>query len=46
MYDHNQSIESSTEEAITAISKLKSLNVPGSNQIGLWGLVELVGYVL
>ena len=37
-YDHNQSIESSTEEAITAISKLKSLNVPGSNQIGLWGI--------
>ncbi|MDW3646043.1 MAG: hypothetical protein R8P61_03195 [Bacteroidia bacterium] len=38
IYDHNQSIESSAEEAIAALSKLKSLNVPGSRQIGLWGI--------
>lgn len=38
IYNHNQSIESSSKEAIAAISKIKSLNVPGSNQIGLWGI--------
>lgn len=37
-YNHNQSIESSVEEAIAALSKIKSLNVPGTNQIGLWGI--------
>ena len=37
-YNHNQSIESSAEEALAALSKLKSLNVPGSKQIGLWGI--------
>ena len=37
-YDHNQSIESSAEEALAALSKLKSLNVPGSQQMGLWGI--------
>ena len=37
-YDHNQSIESSAEEAIAALSKIKGLNVQGSDQIGLWGI--------
>lgn len=37
-YNHNQSIESSAEEAIAAISKIKSLNIQGTNQIGLWGI--------
>ena len=38
MYDHNQSVQSSAEEALAAITKLRSLNVPGSSTIGLWGI--------
>ncbi|MFK7934710.1 MAG: S41 family peptidase [Saprospiraceae bacterium] len=38
IYDHNQSIESSAKEAMAAIAKIKNLNIPGSNQIGLWGI--------
>ncbi|MEO0470761.1 MAG: alpha/beta hydrolase, partial [Bacteroidota bacterium] len=38
VYDHNQSIENSAKEALAAISKIKRLNVPGSDQIGLWGI--------
>ncbi|MEO1625991.1 MAG: alpha/beta hydrolase, partial [Bacteroidota bacterium] len=37
-YDHNQSLESSAEEALAAIAKLREMNVPGSHQIGLWGI--------
>ncbi|MEM6805054.1 MAG: alpha/beta hydrolase [Bacteroidota bacterium] len=37
-YDHNQSIESSVEEAQAALTKLKALDVPGSTQMGLWGI--------
>ncbi|MEL7162810.1 MAG: alpha/beta hydrolase, partial [Bacteroidota bacterium] len=37
-YDHNQSVESSAEEAIAAIAKIKKLAVPGSDQMGLWGI--------
>ncbi|MEM6380944.1 MAG: alpha/beta hydrolase, partial [Bacteroidota bacterium] len=37
-YNHGQSIESSAEEALAALSKIRSLKVPGSDQIGLWGI--------
>ena len=38
VYNHDQSIESSAEEATSAISKLKELKVAGSARIGLWGI--------
>lgn len=35
VYDDDQTIQSSAQEAITAINKLKELNIPGSKRIGL-----------
>ena len=38
IYEHHQSIESSADEAIAAIEEYKQKNLPGSAQIGLWGI--------
>lgn len=38
IYHHNQTVQSSAEEALMAIEELKRRNVPGSKRIGLWGL--------
>jgi pimeloyl-ACP methyl ester carboxylesterase len=35
VYNDNQTMQSSAQEAIVAINKLQELNVPGSNRIGL-----------
>ena len=37
-YDHNQSVQSSAQEALAAIEELKRKNVPGVEKIGLWGI--------
>ena len=37
-YNHNQSVESSAHEALTAIAKIKTLQVAGSDWMGLWGI--------
>ncbi|MEO1712694.1 MAG: alpha/beta hydrolase [Bacteroidota bacterium] len=37
-YNHGQSIESSAEEALAAITKVKALGVAGSDRMGLWGI--------
>ena len=37
-FDANQPVESSAEEALAAIAKLKEMDVPGSEKIGLWGV--------
>jgi uncharacterized protein len=37
-YDHNQSVESSAQEALTAIQEIRDRKVPGSGKIGLWGI--------
>jgi len=37
-FNVNQTVQSSAKEVISAIEELKHRNVPGSNQIGLWGI--------
>ncbi len=37
-YDHNQSIQSSAEEAVAAIKAIQSLQVPGADQLGFWSI--------
>lgn len=37
-FDVLQPVENSAEEALAAIQHLKSLNIPGSETVGLWGL--------
>jgi alpha/beta superfamily hydrolase len=38
IYEHHQSVESSAQEAIAAIAEYKRKGLPGSGQIGLWGI--------
>lgn len=38
VYNDNQTIQNSAQEAIAAIEELKRRNTPGSEKIGLWGL--------
>ncbi len=37
-YDHNQSIESSAEEAVAALASIKALGLPNSENLGMWGI--------
>jgi len=37
-FDYNQSVQSSADEAITAIKTLQQEHIPGSDSIGLWGI--------
>lgn len=37
-YDHNQSVESSADEAVAAIHSIRSNRVPGHQRVGLWGV--------
>lgn len=37
-YEHNQTVQSSANEALAAIDKLRELNIIDSNKIGLWGI--------
>ncbi|NQZ45738.1 MAG: alpha/beta hydrolase [Flavobacteriaceae bacterium] len=37
-YNHQQSIDSSVEEALVALGKIRSMPVKGSERIGLWGI--------
>jgi len=37
-YDHNQSIQSSAEEAIAAIEAIKKLQLPKSDNLGFWSI--------
>ena len=43
-YNHNQTVESSAKEIITAIEELKRRNIKGSDKIGFWG-ISRAGYV-
>jgi uncharacterized protein len=43
-YDHNQTVQSSAEEIIAAITELKRRNIKGSDKIGLWG-ISRGGYI-
>jgi pimeloyl-ACP methyl ester carboxylesterase len=35
-YDHDQSVQSSADEAVTAVRRLRALSVPGSNRLGFY----------
>ncbi len=37
-FNYNQSVENSALEVIAAINSLKEKNIPGSGEIGLWGI--------
>ncbi|MCK5456723.1 MAG: alpha/beta hydrolase, partial [Melioribacteraceae bacterium] len=37
-YKHNQTVQSSANEALVAIEKLKQLNIVNPDKIGLWGI--------
>jgi len=37
-YDHNQSIESSAEEAVAALAALDALNLPNADHLGFWSI--------
>lgn len=37
-FDINQPVESSAEEVVAAVKALKAMGIPGSQQIGLWGI--------
>jgi hypothetical protein len=37
-FDYNQSVQNSADEVIAAINKIKKMNKPGSDKIGLWGI--------
>ncbi|MEL6215390.1 MAG: hypothetical protein AAFQ99_06925, partial [Pseudomonadota bacterium] len=37
-YDHNQSIESSADEAVAAIKILQQLGAPGAENLGFWSI--------
>lgn len=37
-YDHNQSIESSAEEAVAAIEAIKGLKLPNAHNLGFWSI--------
>jgi pimeloyl-ACP methyl ester carboxylesterase len=38
VFNGDNSIQNSAQEAIVAIEELKRLNIPGSDKVGLWGL--------
>lgn len=38
VFDAQQPVENSAQEALTAIKEIKRLHVPGSDKIGLWGI--------
>jgi len=37
-FDYNQSVQSSAEEVLTAITTLQRKQIPGAQEIGLWGI--------
>ncbi len=37
-FDYNQSVQSSAQEAIAAIKALQQKQIPGAEEIGLWGI--------
>jgi len=37
-FDYNQSVQNSSSEVIAAINTLKKRNIPGTKNIGLWGI--------
>lgn len=37
-FDYNQTVESSASEVVAAIEALKRSKIPGSNDVGLWGI--------
>ncbi|MEM7704769.1 MAG: alpha/beta hydrolase [Pseudomonadota bacterium] len=37
-YDHNQSIQSSAEEAVAAIAAIEAQKFPGANNLGFWSI--------
>ena len=37
-FNYNQSVQNSADEVIAAINTLKQKNIPGSDNIGLWGI--------
>lgn len=37
-FDYNQSVENSSEELLAAIQELRNQKIPGSQNIGLWGI--------
>jgi pimeloyl-ACP methyl ester carboxylesterase len=38
VYDQQQTVQSSADEALMAIKKIKELKIPGSQRIGLWSI--------
>ena len=43
-YNHDQTVQNSAKEIITAIAELKRRNIKGSDKIGLWG-ISRGGYI-
>ncbi len=37
-FNYDQSVQNSSEEVLSAIQKLRKLNIPGSKNIGLWSI--------
>lgn len=37
-FDINQTVQSSADEVLAAIKEIQSKNIPGANNIGLWGI--------
>lgn len=37
-FDYNQSVQSSAQEVLAAIKTLQKRQIPGANEIGLWGI--------
>ncbi|WP_422083390.1 alpha/beta hydrolase family protein [Ulvibacterium sp.] len=37
-FDYNQSVENSSKEVLAAIQGLREAKIPGSNNLGLWGI--------
>ncbi|MEO1022753.1 MAG: alpha/beta hydrolase [Bacteroidota bacterium] len=37
-FDYNQSVQNSSEEVLAAINALKKSDIPGSHNLGLWGI--------
>ena len=37
-FDYNQTVENSSDELVAAIENLQKLQIPGSHNIGLWGI--------
>ena len=43
-YDHNQTVQNSAQEIVSAINELKRQNIPGASKIGFWG-ISRGGYI-